>query len=78
MIRAALFDFGGVILTNADSGVLLRGPFMRKLAELLFDGKSEADAQLATAAAARVAAIKKERERLISVLKHWLPAEKHP
>jgi CubicO group peptidase (beta-lactamase class C family) len=56
---------GGVILTNADSGVLLRGPFMRKLVELLFDGKPEADAQLAAAAVARKAAIAKERERLV-------------
>ncbi len=56
---------GGVILTNSDSGVLLRGPFLRKLAELLFDGNAEADPQLAAAAAARKAAIAKERERLV-------------
>jgi CubicO group peptidase (beta-lactamase class C family) len=56
---------GGVILTNTDSGVLLRGPFLRKVLELLFDGKPEADAQLATAAAQRKAALAKERERLV-------------
>ena len=56
---------GGVILTNTDSGVLLRGPFLRKFLELLFDGKPEADAQLATAAAQRKAARAKERERLL-------------
>jgi len=65
MIWLPDYGVGGVILTNADSGVLLRGPFMRKLAELLFDGKPEADALLATSAAARKAAIKKERERLV-------------
>jgi CubicO group peptidase (beta-lactamase class C family) len=56
---------GGVILTNSDSGVLLRAPFWRKLLELLFDGKPEADAQLATAAAQRKATIAKDRERLV-------------
>jgi CubicO group peptidase (beta-lactamase class C family) len=56
---------GGVILTNTDAGVLLRGPLIRKLLELLFDGKPEADAQLSTAAAQRKAAIAKERERLV-------------
>src|SRR6185503_7173148 len=35
---------GVVILTNADSGVLLRGPLLRKLLEVLYDGKPEADA----------------------------------
>ncbi len=35
---------GAVILTNADEGVMLRGPFKRRLTELMFDGKPEADA----------------------------------
>jgi CubicO group peptidase (beta-lactamase class C family) len=59
------YGVGGVILTNADSGVLLRGPFLRKLVELLFDGKPEADAQLSASAVTRKEAIAKERERLV-------------
>ena len=30
---------GAVILTNADSGVIIRGPLLRRLLEVLFDGK---------------------------------------
>ena len=56
---------GGVILTNADAGVLLRAPFWRKLLELMFDGKPEADAMLAAAVAQRKAEIAKARERLV-------------
>ena len=41
---------GAVILTNSDEGPLLRGPFRRKLLELLFDGRPEADADVASAA----------------------------
>ena len=59
------YGVGGVILTNSDAGVSLRGPFLRKLVELLFDGKPEADAQIKAGAAARKAAITKERERLV-------------
>jgi CubicO group peptidase (beta-lactamase class C family) len=59
------YGVGGVILTNADPGVLLRGPLIRKLVELMFDGKPEADATLATAIAQRKATIAKERERLV-------------
>ena len=33
---------GAVILTNADEGVNLRGPFRRRLMELMFDGESQA------------------------------------
>lgn len=35
-------DVGAVILTNSDPGVFIRGPFMRRLLEVLFDGKAEA------------------------------------
>jgi hypothetical protein len=59
------YGVGGVILTNADPGVLLRGPLVRKLAELMFDGKPEADATLAASIAQRKATIAKERERLV-------------
>ena len=59
------YGVGGVILANSDSGVLLRSPFWRKLLELMFDGKPEADAQLAAAEAQRKAEIAKARERLV-------------
>jgi hypothetical protein len=35
---------GAVILTNADEGVYLRGPFKRRLMELMFDGEPQAEA----------------------------------
>jgi CubicO group peptidase (beta-lactamase class C family) len=38
---------GAVILTNGDPGWILRGQFRRKLLEVLFDGRAEADAQVA-------------------------------
>jgi CubicO group peptidase (beta-lactamase class C family) len=39
---------GAVVLTNGDPGWLLRSGFRRKLLEVLFDGKPEADDQLAS------------------------------
>ena len=56
---------GAVILTNADSGVYIRGPLLKRLLEVLFDGKPEAEEQLRVAAAQRKAAIAKARERLV-------------
>jgi CubicO group peptidase (beta-lactamase class C family) len=41
---------GAVILTNGDPGWLIRNVFRRKLLEVLFDGKAEADGQIAAAA----------------------------
>jgi CubicO group peptidase (beta-lactamase class C family) len=38
---------GAVILTNGDPGWLIRSQFRRKLLEVLFDGRAEADAQVA-------------------------------
>ncbi len=35
---------GAVILTNADEGVMLRGPLKRRLMELMFDGEPQAQA----------------------------------
>ncbi len=55
---------GAVILTNSDSGVIVRGPLVRRLLEVLFDGKPEAEEMLRVAAEQRKAAIAKERERL--------------
>lgn len=56
---------GAVILTNGDSGVYLRGPLLRRLLEVLFDGKPEAEEMLRVSAAQRKTAIAKERERLV-------------
>jgi hypothetical protein len=56
---------GGVILTNADDGVLLRGPFERRVLEVLFDGKAEAEEDVLTAIARRKEAIATERKRLV-------------
>jgi CubicO group peptidase (beta-lactamase class C family) len=41
---------GAVILTNSDSGVQLRGPFLRRLLELLYNGTPEAAADVAVEA----------------------------
>lgn len=43
---------GAVVLTNGDPGWLIRSNFRRKLLELLFNGKPEADAQMAAQAKA--------------------------
>jgi CubicO group peptidase (beta-lactamase class C family) len=56
-------DVGAVILTNSDPGVLVRGPFRRKLLEVLFDGEPIADAQMAKAAEQFHDEIKVERAR---------------
>ena len=56
---------GAVILTNADEGVLIRGPFMRRLLELLYDGRPEAAEDVASAAKRTDAARADERKHLI-------------
>jgi hypothetical protein len=55
---------GAVILTNSDAGQAALGPFRRKLLEVLFDGRSEADAQLSAAAKSMHARIAAERPKL--------------
>lgn len=65
MIWLPQHGVGAVILTNADSGVLLRAPLLRRLLEVLFDGRPEAEETLKVAAVQRKAAIAKERERLV-------------
>jgi CubicO group peptidase (beta-lactamase class C family) len=60
---------GAVILTNSDTGGILLGPFQRKLLEVLFDGKPEADADFDTHAKAFFTLLAAERKRLT------LPAE---
>ena len=58
-------NVGAVILTNSDAGAVIRGAFLRKLLEVLFDGQPLADAELAAAGRQLRAAIASERERLI-------------
>jgi len=63
----ALPEYGvaAAILTNSDNGGMLLGPFSRRLLEVLFDGKPEAEADVAARAAAHKAQIAKDRERLV-------------
>ena len=55
-------DVGAVILTNADPGWILRTIYRRKLLEVLFDGKPEADAQVASQAKSFYADLAAERK----------------
>lgn len=57
---------GAVILTNGDPGWILRRVFQRKLLEVLFDGKPEADASVASQARAFFERVAAER-RLLTV-----------
>jgi len=59
------YGVGGVILTNADGGHLLRRPFIRKVLEELFDGRPEAQEDVESAAQRFKADLAKERERLV-------------
>jgi CubicO group peptidase (beta-lactamase class C family) len=56
---------GAVVLTNGDPGWLIRGGFRRKLQEVLFDGRPEADADLAAAARTFFTDIAAERKLLV-------------
>jgi CubicO group peptidase (beta-lactamase class C family) len=56
---------GAVLLTNSDNGGMLLGPFRRRLLEVVFDGKLEAAADVASRAATHRAALAKDRERLV-------------
>jgi CubicO group peptidase (beta-lactamase class C family) len=54
---------GAVLLANADAGRVLLAPFRRKLLEVLFDGRPEADGELATSTRAlhqRIATARKQ------------------
>jgi CubicO group peptidase (beta-lactamase class C family) len=55
---------GAVILTNGDPGWTIRDVFRRKLLEVLFDGKPQADAEVAAAAKSHHEGIVAIRERL--------------
>lgn len=56
---------GAVLLTNSDNGGMMLRPFMRRLLEVVFDGKPEAAGDVAGQAARHKAVIAKERERLV-------------
>jgi len=56
---------GAVILANADDGYYLLRPFMRRLLEVLYDGKAEAAGDVAASAASHKAEIAAERKRLV-------------
>ncbi|HEY6369240.1 MAG TPA: serine hydrolase domain-containing protein [Candidatus Sulfotelmatobacter sp.] len=56
---------GAVLLTNSDNGGMMLAPFSRRLLEVVFDGKPEAVADVASRAAAHKAALAKDRERLV-------------
>jgi CubicO group peptidase (beta-lactamase class C family) len=56
---------GAVILTNGDLGAVLHGQFRRKLFEILFDGKPEAEATVAAAAKTRLDELATERSKLV-------------
>jgi len=55
---------GAVVLTNGDLGWVIRSQFRRKLLEVLFDGKPEADAAVATQAKAYYDDLAVERKLL--------------
>ena len=55
---------GAVILTNADTGPAMFGPFLRRILEVVYDGKPEAEKAIAPAAARLRAANEARRARL--------------
>src|SRR5215831_15232314 len=57
---------GAVVLTNSDNGGMMLRPFMRRLLEVVFDGKLEAASDVANAATRHKAYLTKERERLVA------------
>ena len=59
------YGIGAVLLTNSDTGGILLRPMMRRLLEVLFDGKPEAVGNVDAAAVNFKAEIAKDRERLV-------------
>jgi hypothetical protein len=57
-------DVAAVLLTNGDEGGVMLGTFRRRLLEVLFDGKLEAEENVATAAKNMKAGVLEERKRL--------------
>src|SRR6185369_13300023 len=58
-------DVAAVILTNADEGQSLLGPFTRRLLEILFDGNPEAAEDVKTGAKNMRASTSEERSHLV-------------
>jgi CubicO group peptidase (beta-lactamase class C family) len=58
-------NLGGVILTNGDPGYLIRGSFERRVMELVYDGKVEAEEDALSAIARHKEEIKTERKNLM-------------
>jgi hypothetical protein len=56
---------GAVVLTNGNPGWVLRTVFRRKLLELLFDGRDEADADVASQAKSFYAQLAADRKLLV-------------
>ncbi len=56
---------GAVLLTNSDEGQLMLRPFMRRLLEIVYDGKPEAAEDVAARAKREAAEIAQERTRLV-------------
>jgi CubicO group peptidase (beta-lactamase class C family) len=56
---------GAVLLTNSDTGGMLLHPLMRRLLEVVFEGKPEAVGDVDSAASNYRAFIAKERQRLV-------------
>ena len=56
---------GAVVLTNGDPGWTIRGLYRRKLLEVLFDGRPEADAALEAAAKSWFESLAAERKLLV-------------
>jgi CubicO group peptidase (beta-lactamase class C family) len=55
---------GAVLLTNSDNGQMMLGPLMRRLLEVVYDGKPEAATSIDTAVANYRLLQQKERQRL--------------
>src|SRR5437764_1945223 len=58
------YDVGAVVLTNGNPGWVLRTVFRRKLLEVLFDGRDEADADVASQAKSYYAQLAADRKLL--------------
>jgi CubicO group peptidase (beta-lactamase class C family) len=58
------YGVGAVVLTNGDPGWILRSQFRRKLLEVLFDGRAEADDQVAAGAKTYYEQLAAERKLL--------------
>jgi CubicO group peptidase (beta-lactamase class C family) len=51
MIWVPSAEAGAVIMANSDDGVALRGPLLRRMLEVLYDGRPEAEAEIKVAVA---------------------------